>query len=321
MRAQDRAARQRMVDIPSAPITSRAATASATATRSAPASRRNSSSSSGEDADVHFEREIERAIIASVESVMGDASTSTSRSGPGSPFDEALRKAIADSLAEAEAGARNAEDVEVVSSPEAGARNAEDVEVVSSPEVVDAATRGRVARRVVELNSRIRRSILEDLGGAAGGGGASSGVNSRVATGNASGQTTTTTTNDEVEDESPVDVFIRRMGSILEDFDSGGASLGVTNASAAFHINEALQMAGISQPTRRNLTRMLDAVTRQMERGTERAAAQENLDSEEENDDAIFVSLAEVKTTMRGFGISGGTISSLCHTLRRFALS
>ena len=302
-----------MVDIPSAPITSRAATASATATRSAPASRRNSSSSSGEDADVHFEREIERAIIASVESVTGDASTSTSRSGPGSPFDEALRKAIADSLAEAEAGARNAEDVEVV----------------SSPEVVDAATRGRVARRVVELNSRIRRSILEDFGGAAGGGAAGGGeasasVNSRVATGNASGQTTTTTTtttNDEVEDESPVDVFIRRMGSILEDFDSGGASLGVTNASAAFHINEALQMAGISQPTRRNLTRMLDAVTRQMERGTERAGAQENLDSEEENDDAIFVSLAEVKTTMRGFGISGGTISSLCHTLRCFALS
>jgi len=301
MRAQDRAARQRMVDIPSAPITSRAATATASATRSAPASRRNSSSSSGEDADVHFEREIERAIIASVESVTGDASTS--RSGPGSPFDEALRKAIADSLAEAEAGARNAEDVEVV----------------SSPEVVDAATRGRVARRVVEINSRIRRSILEDLGGAAGGGGASAGVNSRVATGNASGQTTTTT-NDEVEDESPVDVFIRRMGSILEDFDSDGASLGVTNASAAFHINEALQMAGISQPTRRNLTRMLDAVTRQMERGTERAGAQENLDSDEENDDAIFVSLAEVKTTMRGFGISGGTISSLCHTMRRFAL-
>ena len=120
------------------------------------------------------------------------------------------------------------------------------------------------------------------------------------------------------------------MGSILEDVDvvdyggtsRGAVSSGASNASISSFVHDALQVAGVSQQRRRNFTRMIDAATRLMQRGTEGAGAENNnLDSEEEDDDAIFVSLAEVKTTMRGFGISAGTIHSLCHTLRRFALS
>jgi len=105
MRAHLRANRLAAVDI-SPPTTTTTTTRQVTQTRSNPASRRNSSSSSDElirgslrndDNSVLFERQLERALIASVES----ASATTSPNG--SPLDEATRKAIAESLAEARA--------------------------------------------------------------------------------------------------------------------------------------------------------------------------------------------------------------------------